>query len=410
MGQESKGVLIGSQTAESVFPALDIIRRAGPPEEFRDQLYDIIAWYLGSHIWHVREIAARTLCSFLLKPGWIKSVKKLLDSSGTSANRLHGALLVFKFLLERLVDVMPEQLEDYKTRHALADMLRSLPRTNSCLEKCPETDAVYTELVNFKTRLAPTGLALETGLLDEPEMPINPWAMDMASQPERSIAPSALLLMKLGDAAVHHAFRQINTIAYNTLEEVLITAVKDDINVACSMLEGMSSVVPLQSKEVQIRCVRAYVRICLETDAPEPRTIALENLATIMDGMLCGESGERLEHLPTNEAITQLWVDLRSKPMNPSLSDAIIRVSGPLLATILSRSQGAMQDGVEQWLRHWGVMISDAGMADRVSYNVPYYPIQSPTNSHTHLDIRHPHGSRQRHVLLHTQRPPSPSH
>lgn len=110
MGQQSKGVLIGSQTAESVFPALDIIRRAGPPEEFRDRLYDIIAWYLGSRIWHVREIAARTLCSFLLKPGWLGSVEDLLASSGTSANKSHGSLLTLKFLLERLADVMPDQL------------------------------------------------------------------------------------------------------------------------------------------------------------------------------------------------------------------------------------------------------------------------------------------------------------
>lgn len=110
MGQQSKGVLIGTQTAESVFPALDIIRRAGPPEEFRDKLYDIIAWYLGSHIWHVREIAARTLCSFLLRPGWLEAVTNLLVSSGSSANKLHGALLTLKFLLDRLAEVMPEQL------------------------------------------------------------------------------------------------------------------------------------------------------------------------------------------------------------------------------------------------------------------------------------------------------------
>lgn len=110
MGQQSTGVLIGSQTAESVFPALDIIRRAGPPEEVRNKLYSIIAWYLGSRIWHVREIAARTLCSFLLKPDWTESIARLLQDCGSSANKLHGALLTLKFLLERLVEVMPDQL------------------------------------------------------------------------------------------------------------------------------------------------------------------------------------------------------------------------------------------------------------------------------------------------------------
>lgn len=111
LGQPSttspQGVVV---TAESVFPALDIIRRAGPPEEFKDTLFDLVASYLNSRFWHVREIAARTLCSFLLKPDWIQPVRGLLSESHSSANKLHGTLLTFKFLLERLRDVMPEQL------------------------------------------------------------------------------------------------------------------------------------------------------------------------------------------------------------------------------------------------------------------------------------------------------------
>ena len=109
MGQTAEGVLIGSQSAESVFPALDIIRRAGPPEESQDVLYELISWYLGSRIWHVREIAARTLCSFLLKSGWIDDVQQLFTVS-TSTNQLHGSFLTLKFLLERLSEAMPEQI------------------------------------------------------------------------------------------------------------------------------------------------------------------------------------------------------------------------------------------------------------------------------------------------------------
>lgn len=110
MGQTTATSSGGVTTAESVFPALDIIRRAGPPGEFKDKLYGIVAWYLGSHIWHVREIAARTLCSFLLKPQWLESMTILLQGSHQSANKLHGALLTFKYLLERLLEVMPGEL------------------------------------------------------------------------------------------------------------------------------------------------------------------------------------------------------------------------------------------------------------------------------------------------------------
>lgn len=89
-------------SAENVFPALDIIRRAGPPESIRAELFSLISAYLGSRIWHVREIAARTLCSFLLNETWLSEMAALAISSKGNCNRAHGILLTAKFLLERL--------------------------------------------------------------------------------------------------------------------------------------------------------------------------------------------------------------------------------------------------------------------------------------------------------------------
>ncbi|XDG00834.1 hypothetical protein ABKA04_000449 [Annulohypoxylon sp. FPYF3050] len=296
MGQQSTGVLIGSQTAESVFPALDIIRRAGPPEEVRDKLYNIIAWYLGSRIWHVREIAARTLCSFLLKPDWTESVARLLQDCGSSANKLHGALLTLKFLLERLVEVMPDQLSVFV----------------------------------------------------------------LSSSSDTSKTPSALLDIGLGQAAIQHALRQSGQEGSGTLAQILMASLKGDMNVACSILESISG--SPQSNETRASLIDAYIQICLETDAPEPRTLALENLAELLDGMIRDTSGEGLKYLPSNKIIKQLWADLYGKPMNPSLSDATIRISGPLLAISLQAEGG---EGIESWVRSWGTMMSDAGVADR---------------------------------------------
>ena len=99
------------RTAEAVFPALDIIRRAGPPNEYRDKLYRFIEEYLGSHLWHVREMAARTLCSFLLHEDWAAAVLQLLRQSQTGANRLHGALLTIKFVIARKSETSTGGLE-----------------------------------------------------------------------------------------------------------------------------------------------------------------------------------------------------------------------------------------------------------------------------------------------------------
>ncbi|KAI0840628.1 hypothetical protein F5Y06DRAFT_308806 [Hypoxylon sp. FL0890] len=361
MGQQSSGILIGTQTAESVFPALDIIRRAGPPEEFRDKLYDIIAWYLGSRIWHVREIAARTLCSFLLKPGWLGSVSDLITSSGSSANKLHGALLTFKFLLERLADVMPDQLSGCDIQ-AIYDLLERLLSTNYCISTCSYVRAVYIEIINFVTRLERAKHVPEADLAARPFAHLTFRLFEISNQFDKSAAPSALQDIRLGQAALQNA---LDAEAGDLLAQIITAALRGDINVACSMLDSLSHISPPQSNEARANLVDTYIQVCMETDAPEPRTIALENLAALMDKMLYDATGEGRKRLPANETITQLWADLHAKPMNPSLSDAIIRVSGPLLALMISRSEGAAPNDLESWLRSWGAMMSDAGMADR---------------------------------------------
>ena len=75
--------------AESVFPALDIIRRAGPPELLRDEIQVDVSVYLSSPVWHVRELAARTLCSCLLHERWLQTIKSILQEalSAQTSNR-----------------------------------------------------------------------------------------------------------------------------------------------------------------------------------------------------------------------------------------------------------------------------------------------------------------------------------
>jgi hypothetical protein len=92
---------------ESVFPALDIIRRAGPPENYRNEIFSSISNHLSSKIWHVRDIAARTICTLLLHDGWLPEVIDLLRTESGSGNRLHGILLSVRYLLERRFELSP---------------------------------------------------------------------------------------------------------------------------------------------------------------------------------------------------------------------------------------------------------------------------------------------------------------
>lgn len=92
---------------ELVFPALDIIRRAGPPSNHRDSIHNSVLFHLGSPVWDVREIAAHTICAFMLHTAWVSSVTDLLETPTTSANRRHGVLLAVKYILERRLILDP---------------------------------------------------------------------------------------------------------------------------------------------------------------------------------------------------------------------------------------------------------------------------------------------------------------
>ena len=100
-GADAGEVETQQKGAETVFPALDVIRRAGPPETLRDELFRCVSHHLGSHLWHVREMAARTVCSFLLREEWGTVLGKLLKDAETRQNELHGVLMAAKLTVVR---------------------------------------------------------------------------------------------------------------------------------------------------------------------------------------------------------------------------------------------------------------------------------------------------------------------
>ncbi|KAI1169980.1 putative death-receptor fusion protein-domain-containing protein [Nemania sp. FL0916] len=354
LGKASSSGMMGAQTAEAVFPALDIIRRAGPPEGYLQTLYDAVSWYLGSHIWHVREIAARTLCSLLLTSAWLQSIKQLILGAGQDSNKLHGALLTIKFILERLLQTMPEQLSG-ENMDAVYEILDNMSASNDRVHTCTEVRAVHIDILNFMVKAAP---AQSQGSL---------WNTDVTKvQQSSGHEPLALLHIRTGEAIVRQALRTLEGKMDNTLQRELEFALATDTNVACTMLSAIADRGLPETEAARSRLVTIYVHACLATTAPEPRTVALENLATLLDAILGSAYMDgKLDDLPPEEAMVTLWLDLNQKPLNPSLSDAIIRVSGPLVAISLVRERGHIDKGLGQRLSNWGAMIGDAGMADR---------------------------------------------
>jgi len=94
-------------TVESVFPALDIVRRAGPPSTHRDVIYRLVMTHLGSRVWNVREMAAHALSVLVPQDKWATASQELLDMPHESSNLRHGSLMAVRFIIERQTAINP---------------------------------------------------------------------------------------------------------------------------------------------------------------------------------------------------------------------------------------------------------------------------------------------------------------
>ncbi|OAA68244.1 heat repeat protein [Niveomyces insectorum RCEF 264] len=366
--------------AESVFPALDILRRAGPPEMHRDALFRAVVHYLGSHLWHVREMAARTVCSFLINQDWAAGLQGLVAGDGggdglparpiSSANRLHGTLLSVRFLLGRVAETVKADVADKLPQ--ILSLVDTLALENSLVSSCPEVEAAYLEARNTVC-----GLVLRYGLdlgfafaSDEPEVAV--------PSDDGLNTTSALLriqcVLRANYAAVAHNDRE-------ALQRTMTRICISDPDTATRLLDALPGswfVGDTQTPDVAGWLCDVFVAVCRQAKAdPLVRATALRHLADTLDYLLLLDDDSR--RLPDSSQLASLWASVSQSGINPTLSCAVLRVSGPLLAAVaLPMGGGPTTPGQQQPRQHakeneeapfsvaaWAAMMSHAGEADQ---------------------------------------------
>ncbi|CRK30383.1 hypothetical protein BN1708_000914 [Verticillium longisporum] len=349
-GQEVMKPSTGTIAAESVFPALDIIRRAGPPEDLRAELYGLVTEYLGSPVWHVREMTARALCSFLLHDGWLQSIQELVDGSErqrvlTQANRLHGVLLTIKYVFEKLANILPElaQRDTSPLLDLVIDLYKQAPEI---FLRCPEAHATYAEILNIISAFASGTATTPAEIVGEDAF--------------ASYAHSALLS---GQIAVQEVYQAASSrdVAFLALKAIATASSKPEA--AVDMLEAIPVVFQaIMSPELGGELCNVYLGVGANAEAPEPRIVALENLADTIDDLL---EQKRLDLIPSDASLTALWNETLAKSLNPGLSNAVIRLSGSIMATSTLRQAANSQGHAFDTLQNWTAMISAAGHEDQ---------------------------------------------
>ncbi|KAK5664241.1 hypothetical protein OQA88_458 [Cercophora sp. LCS_1] len=322
-----------TSAAEAVFPALDIIRRAGPPGEHRDELRSCIEGYLGSRLWHVREMAARTLCSFLLQADWVAEIKRLLDTFKGDANRLHGILLTAKFVVERKLELAKHT--DFEPG-LIQTLLSTTAQNVEEFSYCPEIEAAYLEILNIIS---------ESLAIDLP-------AWDLDSKPASRF--SALLEMQ---RAVRVAYDLSTGGNIGALRSHLLSVLETDVNTARRLLEVIPNIWgSKQGANDRAGLCKLYGDMCCQALAPEIRAQSLSNLASLIDAVLHDDAEDEL---PTADALQRVWGSLHNGEINPDLSYSIINSSGTFMLALDLRDTGNVASSGQR-LRGWGAMIADA--------------------------------------------------
>ena len=153
--------------------------------------------------------------------------------------------------------------------NAIYTIMSDLSASSDCLDRCTEVQAVYIDILNFVAITAqkqPKWLLLQ-----------NP---DMATSQQGSGEISlALLNLRRGETIVRESIERLNREADDMLDRELKLALATDINVACGMLEAISRDDSIQMNAAYVRLVVTYLNVCFATEAPEPRTLALEDLS-----------------------------------------------------------------------------------------------------------------------------------
>ncbi|KAF2277988.1 uncharacterized protein EI97DRAFT_415834 [Westerdykella ornata] len=157
---DPKGPLQGSMTSttgaspmdlhgtEGVFPALQILRQATPPDPHRQTIKVFVQHLLHSPHWHLRDMAARTLVSLHFPGEYYDAIQSLSGKLGTSAhNYKHGLLLSIKYMLKQYL------LSDTSCGPDNINLILSdLRRQESAVVSpcaCPFTKGAFLDILNL---------------------------------------------------------------------------------------------------------------------------------------------------------------------------------------------------------------------------------------------------------------------
>ncbi|KAI9047970.1 hypothetical protein LZ554_007771 [Drepanopeziza brunnea f. sp. 'monogermtubi'] len=133
-------------TGDTVLPALDFLRRAGPPSTMKSEIQELVSGFLDHKAWQIRETAAHTLCALTMSNSLVETIKGLFSDARQTTNGRHGTLLAVKVILERRLPMAGSHSPYFLSQ--IAPVLYEQWKADNELYRSPIIGTAYFEVSN----------------------------------------------------------------------------------------------------------------------------------------------------------------------------------------------------------------------------------------------------------------------
>ncbi|KUJ19378.1 uncharacterized protein LY89DRAFT_489399 [Mollisia scopiformis] len=336
--------LYALNSPEIVLPALDILRRAGPPNGDSTLLVKLVSAQLRSDIWHVRDMAARAYCALTMGRDIPTLVVELLTGKeGEHSNTRHGRLLSARRIVERHALLNPLAVFDVseisKACSAQYHLERSAPNFRLF---------ILAEIIETQNAQLSAALALSKvpdSVFSQADENYLSMTLKLHQAPELRLA---LLKQAFLIAAVNENFVSIADITRRA------AAVLDS--------DTMLEVLPIISQAFKsdpnlVRIAQAYAGIYKRNIDADVNAAALNCLSQALEN--------KYDYEVSQEGLSGVFAGLQPRFSGPILLNAWVTLSGWMMAVKFSNSFAGTGRLLQSEIGEWGVTLMWHGEATK---------------------------------------------
>lgn len=375
---------------ERIFPALELVGQKIPSmaDDHDLMLCGLVREHLKSPVWGIREHAARVHASLFTRVNIPTDVGNLVESLASDAtqNYIHGICLSVQYSLRRFAATT----NVFWTSH-VDDLLRTLRHVMALLFPIARSPFVATVLVETLNDVLER--SIEANIEDRVLPAINQiftehdlngvlfYVFD-ASQPNWNLTSktraSSLLRRALAWCTVLLMF---SSRQWQDIPPFFDGVSEFDADAASWIAVHVQDRLGLQDM-YRKPLVDLYTSVILGKHAAAVKTVAAENLASVLEGMLAPQAKTIAElRLPCDDLASSFQPELKPEEWNRQATDAALRLQGCFLALRSSFSGEQSLAALKPEIQSWAIKLRSALSEETVSYKLNPDPIFQLTRS-----------------------------